>query len=491
MADLIQLGLKEAAEKIKNREISSVELTEACLARIEVRQPEVNAFIRICADTALEMAAAADHRVKEGKGRLLEGVPLGIKDLFCTKGVPTTAASHMLEGFVPPYESTVTANLWRAGGVLLGKLNMDEFAMGTTNEHSYYGPVRNPWALDRIPGGSSGGSAAAVADYQCPAATGTDTGGSIRQPAAMCGVVGIRPTYGRCSRYGMVAFASSLDQAGAFGRNVTDAALLLRAMSGHDPKDSTSADVPMESFDEKLEACDVDHLRIGIPKEYMAAEGLDPRIRDIVKGAARKFEAQGAEIVEVSLPHTEYGPPAYYIIAPAEAASNLARYDGMRYGLRVEGENLVETYKKSRAAGFGREVKRRIMIGNYTLSSGYYDAYYSKAQRVRTLIAQDFQSVFEKVDVLLAPTTPTPAFKLGGITDPVQMYLQDMFTLQVNLAGLPGVSVPAGVVGEEGTNLPVGVQFIGKPFAEKDLLKVAYAFEQMAEVEQLEVQHAS
>ena len=478
MADLIHLGLKAAADKIKNKEISSTELTQALLDRIEGRNKMLNAFITVDAEKALAMAAAADEAVKEGRTRLLGGVPLGIKDLFCTAGVKTTAASHILDNFVPTYESKVTANLWKQGAVLIGKCNMDEFAMGGSNENSYFGAVRNPWDETRVPGGSSGGSAAAVADYMCPAATGTDTGGSIRQPASFTGTVGIKPTYGRCSRWGIVAFASSLDQAGAFARTVEDAALLLRAMSGHDPLDATSVDRPIEAFDEGLADFDVKGLKVGLPKEFFIKE-LDSRIAAQVKGVARRLEEAGAEVVEVSLPHTEYAPSTYYILAPAEAASNLARYDGMRYGLRVEGENLMDTYIKTRSAGFGKEVKRRIMVGNDTLSSGYYDAYFAKAQQVRHLIKKDFEQVFTEVDVLLTPTAPSPAFKLGGVTDPIEMYLQDVFTLPASLAGLPGMSLPIGTVEEGGTALPVGAQLIGKPFQEHHLLKVGYALEQM------------
>ena len=478
MSDLISLGLKEAAAKIKAREISSTELTKALLERAESRNPSINAFITLTGDKALAMAAESDARVKNGKARLIEGVPLGIKDLFCTKDILTTAASHILDGFKPGYESTVTSNLWQAGGVLMGKLNLDEFAMGSTNETSHYGTVNNPWDLARTSGGSSGGSAAAVADFQCPAATGTDTGGSIRQPAAFSGVVGIKPTYGRGSRWGIVAFASSLDQAGAFGRTVADAALMLRAMAGFDEKDSTSMDVPMESFDEDLDNLNLKGLKIGLPKEYFT-EGLDPRIQSHINLAVKRFEEQGALIKEVSLPHTEYAAPTYYILAPAEAASNLSRYDGMRYGLRVDGANLMETYCKTRAVGFGDEVKRRIMIGNYTLSSGYYDAYYSKAQQVRTLIREDFKKAFTEVDVLFTPTAPTPAFKTGAVQDPVQMYLNDVFTIPSSLAGLPGISVPAGTVEEDGTQLPIGLQIIGQPFAERQLLRVAHAHEKM------------
>ncbi len=484
MTDLTNLSLKKAATKIKEKEISSVELTTALLERIEARK-DTNTFITVCADIALDMAKEADERVKNGKGRLLSGVPIGIKDLFCTKGVLTTAGSHILDGFVPPYESTVTANLWRAGGVLIGKTNLDEFAMGSSNETSYYGPVKNPWDETRVPGGSSGGSAAAVADHQVPAAIGTDTGGSIRQPAAFSGIVGMKPTYGRCSRWGTVAFASSLDQAGPMTRNVEDAALLLRAMSGHDEKDSTSADRPIRPYDEDLDKLDMKGLTIGLPKEYFI-EGLDPQIKAQVESAIRRLEAEGATIKEVSLPHTEYAASTYYIVAPAEAAANLSRYDGMRFGLRVEGDNLNDTYKKTRSAGFGEEVQRRIMIGNYTLSSGYYDAYYTKAQKVRALIAQDFVNVFNEVDVLMTPTAPTPAFKIGADLDPIAMYLNDVFTIPSSLAGLPAISVPTGLVNEDGTQLPVGVQIIGKAFAEQKVLQVAKAHETLTGFKGLE-----
>lgn len=483
--ELFELGLKEAADKIKNKEISSVELTKSLLDRVESRNGEINAYVTVDREHTLSMAESSDKRIKDGNPRLIEGVPLGIKDLFCTKGVRTTACSHILDGFVPPYESTVTNNLWRAGGVLLGKTNMDEFAMGASNETSYFGSVKNPWDITRTPGGSSGGSAAAVADYQCPASTGSDTGGSIRQPASMTGIVGIKPTYGRCSRFGMVAFASSLDQAGAFARNVEDAALLLRSMSGYDEKDSTSADRPIENYDEKLDQFDIKGLKIGLPREYFV-EGLDPKVKEIVEASIKRFTDQGAEVVEISLPHTKYAVPAYYIVAPAEAAANLARYDGMRYGLRVEGENLMDTYMKTRTEGFGTEVKRRIMIGNYTLSSGYYDAYYTKAQRVRALISKDFEEAFEKVDVIMTPTAPTPAFKIGTkVDDPVQMYLSDIFTVATSLAGLPGISVPAGKMTFEGAHLPVGLQMIGPAFSERALLRTAYAHEQMTKFEPL------
>ena len=484
-SDMLKLSLKEATHKIKTGDLSSVELTQAYLDRIEARNGDINAYITTCSEKALEMAEEADARVKEGNPRLLEGVPLGIKDMFCTEGVLTTAASHILDGFVPPYESTVTRNLWDAGAVLLGKTNLDEFAMGGSNETSYYGSVKNPWDETRVPGGSSGGSAAAVADYQCLAATGTDTGGSIRQPASMCGIVGIKPTYGRCSRFGVVAFASSLDQAGPIARNVSDAALMLRAMSGFDPMDSTSVDVPIGNYDAKLDEFELKGLKIGMPKEYFI-DGMDAGVEKIVRDAIERFESAGAEIVEVSLPHTKYAVPAYYIVAPAEAASNLSRYDGMRFGLRVEGESLADTYMKTRGQGFGDEVQRRIMIGNYTLSSGYYDAYYLKAQQVRAKIAEDFDKVFEQVDVLLTPPVPNPAFKIGSqCDDPVKMYLEDVFTIPTSLAGLPAVSVPAGTVDVDGVKLPVGLQIIGKRFDEHFILKVAYAHEQMCGFESL------
>lgn len=472
---LVTLGLKEAATKLKNKEISAVELTKATLERIDARNGDINAYNTVCHDIALKMAADADKRLASGEAGLVEGVPFGMKDLFCTQGVATTASSHILENFVPPYESTVSGKLWKEGGVLLGKTNLDEFAMGSSNETSYMGKVKNPWDLERTPGGSSGGSSAAVADFMCAGATGTDTGGSIRQPASFTGIVGIKPTYGRCSRYGIVAFASSLDQAGAMARNVEDAALMLRAMSGHDPLDSTSANVPVEAWDETLNNFDPKGLRIGLPKEYFI-EGLDPNIRKVIDDAVKRFTDAGATVKEISLPHTKYAVPTYYIVAPAEAASNLSRYDGMRYGLRVEGENLAETYCNSRSKGFGWEVKRRIMVGNYTLSSGFYDAYYIKAQKVRALIAQDFVNAYKEVDVIFTPTAPSTAFKLGEkISDPIQMFLNDVFTVATSLAGLPGISVPAGLV--EG--LPVGLQIIGQAFAEEKLLQVAQAHEKM------------
>ena len=410
----------------------------------------------------------------------MEGIPLGIKDLFATKGVHTQACSHILDGFKPGYESTVTQNLWDAGAVMLGKLNMDEFAMGSSNETSYYGPVTNPWRRNKsnaslVPGGSSGGSATAVAAHICAAATATDTGGSIRQPAAFTGTVGIKPTYGRVSRWGIVAFASSLDQAGPITRDVRDAAIMLKAMASVDDKDTTSVDRPVPDYEKAL-GKSIKGLRIGIPKEYRP-DGLSAEIGAMWDQGARWLKEQGAEIVEISLPHTKYALPAYYIVAPAEASSNLARYDGVRYGLRVPGDDLIDTYEKTRAAGFGKEVQRRVMIGTYVLSAGYYDAYYLKAQQVRTLIKRDFDKAWDKVDVILTPATPSAAFAPGEITDPVQMYLNDIFTVTVNMAGLPGIAVPAGLSSE---GLPLGLQLIGKPFDEETLFQTAYAIEQAA-----------
>lgn len=480
--DLLTLTATQALAKMAAGELSSVDLTKAALARIEARNPTINAYLTITADHALRMAESSDARRKAGQAGALEGLPLGIKDLFCTTGIKTTAASKMLENFVPPYESTVTKRLWDAGAVCLGKLNLDEFAMGTSTENSAYGVTRNPWDTDRIPGGSSGGSSAAVADYQCFGATGTDTGGSIRQPASMCGVVGIKPTYGRCSRYGVVAFASSLDQAGMFGRTVEDTARLLQTVSGHDPLDSTSSTREVPDWVGSLQGRDVKGLKIGLPKEYFIP-GMDERVKGRVMAAVARFEKEGAEVVEISLPTTDYALAAYYIVNPAEASSNLARYDGMRYGLRVEGENLLETYLKSRTAGFGEEPKRRIMVGNYVLSSGYYDAYYSKAMKIRTLLRNEFEEAFTKVDVIMTPTAPNPAFKLGEkCDDPVALYLEDAFTVTVNMAGLPGLSLPAGTVEDRGSHLPVGLQLIGKPWDEQTLFQVGYLHEHMAGV---------
>ncbi len=479
MSELLTLTATEALAKLKSKEVSSVELTQAHLNRIEARK-HINAYITVNTEGALAAAKAADAAIAKGEAGALTGLPLGIKDLYCTNGVRTTAASKFLDNFVPAYESTVTQKLWNAGAINLGKLNMDEFAMGGSGENSAYGATRNPWDESLVSGGSSSGSAAAVADYQCYAATGSDTGGSIRQPASFTGLVGIKPTYGRCSRWGMVSFASSLDQAGFLTRSTEDAALLMEVISGHDPLDSTSSPQAVPQWRANLGNLSLKGLRIGMPKEYFI-EGLDPKIRSIIEAAARQFEGEGAIIKQISLPHTQYAPAAYYIVAPAEAASNLARYDGMRYGVRVEGKNLTETYLASRTAGFGAEVKRRIMIGNYALSSGYYDAYYTKAMQTRTLISQDFDKAFEEVDVIFAPTAPTAAFPIGSKTaDPVAMYLGDAFTIPTSLAGLPGLSINAGTVEENGIRLPVGLQLIGPRWNENILFQVAFAWEKMA-----------
>jgi len=479
MRSLTSLTIAQARDGLKSREFSALELADAYLAEME-RARVLNAYIIETADKARVMAKASDERLAMGEGGPLEGVPLAIKDLFATRGIHTQAASHILDGFKPTYESTVTSNLWRDGAVMLGKLNMDEFAMGSSNETSYYGNVINPWRrkgsnASLVPGGSSGGSAAAVAARICAGATATDTGGSIRQPAALTGTVGIKPTYGRCSRWGIVAFASSLDQAGPIARDVRDAAILLRSMAGHDPKDTTSVDLPVPDYEAVL-GRPIEGLRIGIPKEYRI-DGMPDEIDALWRKGAGWLAEAGAEIVDISLPHTKYALPAYYIVAPAEASSNLARYDGVRYGLRVDGDDIVSMYENTRAKGFGREVQRRILIGTYVLSAGYYDAYYVRAQKVRTLIKRDFDEAWSKVDVVLSPATPNAAFAPGDITDPVQMYLNDVFTVTVNMAGLPGISVPAGLSRE---GLPLGLQLIGKPFDEPTLFQVAHAIERVA-----------
>ncbi|MGE0004986.1 MAG: Asp-tRNA(Asn)/Glu-tRNA(Gln) amidotransferase subunit GatA [Parvibaculaceae bacterium] len=479
MTSLTSLTISAARDGLKKKSFSARELTDAYLAAME-KARVLNAYIVETPDQARAMAMASDTRIAKGEAGALEGIPLGIKDLFATRGVHTQAASHILDGFKPTYESTVTANLWRDGAVMLGKLNMDEFAMGSSNETSYYGNVINPWRRRNsnaalVPGGSSGGSATAVAARICAGATATDTGGSIRQPAAFTGTVGIKPTYGRCSRWGIVAFASSLDQAGPIARDVRDAAILLRSMASVDPRDTTSVDHEVPDY-EAVIGKPVKGLRVGIPKEYRV-DGTPPEIDALWDRGAGWLREQGAEIVEISLPHTKYALPAYYIVAPAEASSNLARYDGVRYGLRVPGEDIVSMYENTRAAGFGHEVQRRVMIGTYVLSAGYYDAYYVRAQKVRTLIKQDFDKAWDKVDVVLTPATPSPAFAPGEITDPVQMYLNDVFTVTVNMAGLPGISVPGGL-SEEG--LPLGLQLIGKPFDEATLFQVGYAIEEAA-----------
>jgi aspartyl-tRNA(Asn)/glutamyl-tRNA(Gln) amidotransferase subunit A len=480
MTTLTDLTIASARDGLKKGTFSAKELTEAHIKAVAAMRP-LKAFITETPERALDMAAASDARLKRGEAGLLEGMPLAVKDLFCTEGVLTTAASHILDGFKPQYESTVTANLWRAGAVLLGKTNLDEFAMGSSNMTSYYGPVESPWRRrgdnrPLVPGGSSGGSAAAVAARAALGATGTDTGGSIRQPAAFSGIVGLKPTYGRCSRWGIVAFASSLDQAGPMTRTVRDAAIMLRAMAGHDPKDSTSIDTPVPDYEASL-GKSLKGLKVGIPKEYRV-DGMPGEIDKLwLQGIAWLRDA-GAEPVEVSLPHTKYALPTYYIIAPAEASSNLARYDGVRFGLRVPGEDLIDMYEATRAEGFGREVRRRVMVGTYVLSAGYYDAYYLKAQRVRALILKDFTDAFKNVDVILAPSTPSAAFAIGEkMDDPIAMYLNDVFTVPANLAGLPGISVPAGL-SAEGT--PLGLQIVGRAFDEETVLRAAAAVEAAA-----------
>jgi aspartyl-tRNA(Asn)/glutamyl-tRNA(Gln) amidotransferase subunit A len=479
MNDLTSLTIAAAREGLRKKEFSAVELTEAYIAAVE-KARILNAYVVETPDKARAMAKASDAKLAKGEGGALEGIPLGIKDLYATKGVHTQACSHILDGFKPTYESTVTENLWRDGAVMLGKLNMDEFAMGSSNETSYYGNVINPWRRKNsnaalVPGGSSGGSASAVAAHICAAATATDTGGSIRQPAAFTGTVGIKPTYGRCSRWGIVAFASSLDQAGPIARDARDAAILLKSMASVDPKDTTSVDLPVPDY-EKAIGKSIKGLRVGIPKEYRA-DGMSREIEALWDKGAQWLKEQGAQIVEISLPHTKYALPAYYIVAPAEASSNLARYDGVRYGLRVPGDDIVDMYENTRAAGFGPEVQRRILIGTYVLSAGYYDAYYVRAQKIRTLIKRDFELAWDRVDVVLTPATPSPAFAPGEISDPVQMYLNDIFTVTVNMAGLPGIAVPAGTSKD---GLPLGLQLIGKAFDEETLFTAAAAIEQAA-----------
>jgi aspartyl-tRNA(Asn)/glutamyl-tRNA(Gln) amidotransferase subunit A len=482
MSDLTDLTLAQARDGLRSRSFSATELTQAHLSAIE-RARELNAFVSETPDQARVMAKAADERLRSGQAGPLEGLPLGIKDLFATRDVRTTACSHILENFVPTYESSVTANLWRDGAVLLGKLNNDEFAMGSSNESSVFGPVISPWRrrgsnTPLVPGGSSGGSAAAVAAMLCVGAVGTDTGGSIRQPAAFSGIVGIKPTYGRCSRWGIVAYASSLDQAGPFARTVRDAAVLLTSMAGHDPKDSTSIDLPVPNYEAAI-GDSIKGMRIGIPKEYRL-RGMAADVEQLWQRGAQWLQAAGAEPVEVSLPHTKYALPAYYIVAPAEASSNLARYDGVRYGLRVPGRDVIDMYQRTRAEGFGAEVRRRIMIGTYVLSAGYYDAYYVRAQKVRTLIKQDFEECFAQgINAILTPATPSAAFGIGekGEGDPVEMYLNDVFTVTVNMAGLPGISVPGGLSAE---GLPLGLQLIGRPFGEESLFSLAQVIEEAA-----------
>jgi aspartyl-tRNA(Asn)/glutamyl-tRNA(Gln) amidotransferase subunit A len=483
MTELTSLTLGEARDGLRSRRFSALELADAHLAAMEAARA-LNVYVLETREQARAMASAADARLAAGDARPLEGIPLGVKDLFATHDVRTTACSRILGDFAPPYESTVTANLWRDGAVMLGKLNNDEFAMGSSNESSCFGPVVNPWrrrgANDEglVPGGSSGGSAAAVAARLCIGATATDTGGSIRQPAAFTGTVGIKPTYGRCSRWGIIAYASSLDQAGPIARTVRDSAILLRSMAGHDPKDTTSVDRPVPNYEAAV-GRSIKGLKIGVPKEYRV-DGMAPEIETLWAQGVAWLKSAGAEIVEISLPHTKYALPAYYIVAPAEASSNLARYDGVRYGLRVPGRDVVDMYQRTRAEGFGNEVRRRVMIGTYVLSAGYYDAYYLRAQKVRTLIKRDFEDCFaQDIHAILTPATPSPAFGIGekGQADPIEMYLNDVFTVTVNMAGLPGVAVPAGLSPQ---GLPLALQLIGRPFDEEVLFSLGQVIEDTA-----------
>ena len=476
--ELYELTIHELHAKLKPGEVSSVEATRSMLERIDAVEGNVSAFITVTPEEALSNAEDADKRIAAGEMDILTGIPIALKDIFLTSGIRTTCASRILENFIPPYDATVVAKLRERGIVLVGKLNQDEFAMGSSTESSYFGITKNPWNADHIPGGSSGGSAACIAARQATATLGTDTGGSIRQPASHCGCVGLKPTYGRVSRYGVIAYASSLDQVGPVTRDVTDCAIMLGAVAGYDPKDSTSVNLPVPDYMRAL-VNDVKGLKIGLPREYFI-EGLDPEVKQAMDEAIATYKGLGAEFVEISLPHTDYAVATYYLIATAEASSNLARYDGVRFGYRnSEARGLIDMYMLSRDEGFGAEVKRRIMLGTYALSSGYYDAYYLKAQKVRTLIMEDFTKAFETVDVILTPVAPTPAFKIGEKTsDPLQMYLSDIFTIPVNLAGTCGISVPAGFSSK---GLPIGVQLIGRPFGEETILRAAYAFEQNTE----------
>jgi len=475
---LAALTIHQAGEKLRRREITSVELTAAVFQRIDQTDDRIRAYITLAKEAALEQARRADQQLMRNEmASPLLGIPLALKDNFLTRGLRTTCASKILGDFIPPYDATTVQKLRHAGAVFSGKTNLDEFAMGSSAENSAFFPTRNPWNLQRIPGGSSGGSAAAVAADECIAALGTDTGGSIRQPAACCGVVGLKPTYGRVSRYGIIAFASSMDQVGPLTKDVRDAALLLEAIAGHDPADSTSASRPVPKYSEVLNR-EVKGLRVGVPKEYFVP-GMQPLVAKATRDAIRSLANQGAQIEDVGLPYTEYAVAVYYIVATAEASSNLARYDGMRYGYRAKANDLNETYRISRDEGFGAEVKRRIMLGTYALSAGYYDAYYLKAQKVRTLIKRDFDEAFKRCDVIVTPTAPTTAFKLGEkIQDPLQMYLSDIYTISINLAGLPALSLPCGF---DGDGLPIGMQIIGKPFDEATILRVAHAYEQATE----------
>ena len=475
---LYQMTAHQLHQLLLRKEVTSREITESVLRRVEEVEGRIHAYITLTPEMALEQSAAADLRIQKGEAGPMTGIPLAIKDVICTQGVRTTCGSHILENFTPPYDATVTQKLKAAGAVFIGKANMDEFAMGSSTENSSFGPTRNPWDLDRIPGGSSGGSAAAVAADECIVSLGSDTGGSIRQPAACCGIVGMKPTYGRVSRYGLVAFASSLDQIGPFGKDVRDTALLLNAISGHEPRDSTSVDLPVPDYTQALVE-DVRGMVLGVPRET-SGQGVDPEVAGSVREAIEVLKRLGAKTVDVSLPHSDYALAVYYIIAPCEASSNLARYDGVKYGFRARGtEDLLDMYQETRWQGFGAEVKRRIMLGTYALSAGYYDAYYLKASRVRTLIRKDFEEAFQKCDALILPTAPTPAFRVGEkVDDPLQMYLSDIFTIPCNLAGLPGLSLPCGFTGK---GLPVGLQILGNFFQEEKILRVAWAYEQNTE----------
>jgi len=475
---LNQMTAHQLHQLLMRKEVTAREITEAVLRRVEEVEGRIHAYITPTPEMALEQADAADLRIQKGEAGPMTGIPTAIKDVICTRGVRTTCGSHILENFIPPYDATVTQKLRAAGAVFIGKSNMDEFAMGSSTENSFYGPTRNPWDLDRIPGGSSGGSAAAAAADECIVSLGSDTGGSIRQPAACCGVVGMKPTYGRVSRYGLVAFASSLDQIGPFSKDVRDTALLLNTISGHDPRDSTSVDLPVPDFTQAL-VDDVRGMVLGVPRETFG-QGVDPEVAGSVREAIEVLKRLGAKTVDVSLPHTDYALAVYYIIAPCEASSNLARYDGVKYGFRARGtEDLLDMYQETRWQGFGAEVKRRIMLGTYALSAGYYDAYYLKASRVRTLIRQDFEKAFETCDAIVLPTAPTPAFRIGEkVDDPLQMYLSDIFTIPCNLAGLPGLSLPCGFSRE---GLPIGLQVLGNFFQEEKILRVAHAFEKNTE----------
>jgi aspartyl-tRNA(Asn)/glutamyl-tRNA(Gln) amidotransferase subunit A len=472
-----RLTIHEAHDQLARRELTSVELTEAVLARIDQFDPALHAFLHLARESALGQARVADARRARGEDTLLLGIPLAIKDVICVRGLPATAGSKILQGFVPPYDATGVARLREQGAVFIGKTNTDEFAMGSSTENSAYGVTHNPWDVDRVPGGSSGGSAAAVAADLCCGAFGTDTGGSIRQPASLCSVVGIKPSYGRVSRYGLIAFASSLDQMGPFAKDVRDAAILLRAIAGHDPLDSTTMPIEVPDYTAYLKA-DLKGVRVGVPREYFI-DGMQPEVEQAIRQAIEVLKLLGAQIREISLPHTDFGLPVYYLIAPAEASANLARFDGVRYGLRVDGGDILSTYKATRGQGFGPEVKRRIMIGTYALSTGYYDAYYLKAQKVRTLIKSDYDKAFQEVDVLACPTAPTTAFKIGEkVNDPLQMYLSDVFTLNQNLAGICGLTLPCGF---DRQGLPIGLQINGPAFGEEKIIHAAYAYEQATE----------